>query len=312
MKNLTRLTQIAVAVCTLWNSGSAFAATEQQLLRCSDTQFEQGAYGQYYGMTYHGTDSVCGGDDLGSGTVGINDDGTIHVTMTDANHDPFVMYEVYWIPVGQDPVTHRVMVGNILTDCDGNADNTLRDISSPADQYSGAEVDITARVGNKDAGNFYFYSRGPYGHNDDGTCQPLNYNTSDNTENGTVNNPVLWGSTSNPLFDGVQFISGYEITGSGSGLPFEVLDTTIINPDGPMIPTPGPFPGGEGEGEGEPMPPMDGPHGPVDGCPLPPVGDMPEGEAPQPFPGGEMPQEFPEGDMPHDMPEECQPPVPAP
>lgn len=251
MAQVTRSTSILAAVFAFSFSADSSAATEQQLLRCMDTQFEQGAYGQYYGMTYHGTDQVCGGDDLGSGSIRINDDGTIAVTLDSANHDPFVMYEVYWIPVGQDPVTHRVMVGNILTDCNGDADNTLRDISAPIDALTGSEVDIVSRVGNKDAGNFYFYSRGPWGFTDDGTCLPATFNTTDGTPYGNVANPVLWGGTSNPLFDGVQFISGYELpeatgTGSGPGFdwtiekvrPFPIDDTLIHQPGPAPYPTP--------------------------------------------------------------------------
>ncbi len=287
MKTLNRVSQAVLAVCVLWNSGQAFAATEQQVLRCNDTKFEQGAYGKYFGMTYHGTDQVCAGDSLGSGTIGINDDGTIRVLLNAANHNPFVMYEVYWIPVGNDPVLERVMVGNILTDCNGDANNTLRDISAPADQYTAAEVDISVRVGNKDAGNFYFYSRGPYGFNDDGTCKPLNYNTSDNTEYGTVANPVLWGGTSNPFFDGVQFISGYELTGTGGTGGGGETGTGIVDEPFPHDPN-HPIPG-------EPVP------GEVEGCPVPPS-DMPVGEEPV-----EPPIENPEGE-----PADCPVPVPAP
>lgn len=220
MNKVTRIASILGTAAALGFSAQSFADTKQQLLRCMETQFEQGAYGQYYGMTYHGTDKVCGGDLLGRGGIKINNDGTITVKLDHANHNPFVLYEVYWIPVGQDPVTHRVKVGNIMTDCKGNAVNALRDINAPIDANTAPKVDIRARVGNKDAGNFYFYSRGPWGFTDDGTCNPATYNTSDGTQYGTVANPVLWGGTHNPLFDGVQFISAYvlpEPTGSGSG-----------------------------------------------------------------------------------------------
>lgn len=210
MKKIPSVLKLAVLLSGLQLSSQAFAATNQQLLRCEDTEFEQGAYGQYYGNAYHGTDQVCGGDDLGSGTVAINDNGTVHVTLQSANHTPFVLYEVYWIPVGQDPVTHRVKVGNILTDCDGNADNTLRDIATPDDAVSGAEVRIGQRLGQRqDSGNFYFYSRGPWGSNDDGSCAPATLNTHDGTEHGSLRNPDLWGGETNPLFDGVQFISAF-------------------------------------------------------------------------------------------------------
>ncbi len=249
MTQVTRIAGILTAFAALGFSAHSLAATEQQLLRCTDTQFEQGAYGQYYGMTYHGTSNVCGGDDLGSGSIAINDNGTISVELVAANHDPFVLYEVYWIPVGQDPVTHRVMVGNLLTDCDGNANNTLRDISAPIDATTGAEVDISVRVGNKDAGNFYLYSRGPWGFTDDGTCSPSTYNTTDGTEYGNVGNPVLWGSTSNPLFDGVQFISGYELPESASPkweIGPHVFDGTILTHPTPMHE---PDPACEGDGE---------------------------------------------------------------
>jgi hypothetical protein len=191
---------------------TSHASTLQQLLRCSDTQFEQGAYGQYYGQTYHSTDQVCGGDSLGSGLVKIRNDGRVFVKLVNANNDPFVMYEIYWLPIGQDPVTHRVYLGNVLTDCNGNANTLLRPIDSPIDSRNAAPTNITTEVGVKDSGQFLFYSRGPWGDTDDGNCKPTNFNTSNNNYDGTLNNPELWGGTSNALFDGVQFISGYALS----------------------------------------------------------------------------------------------------
>lgn len=210
MQKISPALKLAVLLSATQFSPQAFAATQQQLLRCTDTEFERGAYGQYYGNTYHGTDRVCGGDDLASGEVSIQDDGNVHVKLTGANHTPFVLYEVYWIPVGQDPVTHRTKIGNILTDCDGNADNTLRDIATPDDAVHGAEVRIGQRLGQRrDAGNFYFYSRGPWGFTDDGSCAPTTLNTHDGSEFGTLANPDIWGGETQPFFDGVQFISAF-------------------------------------------------------------------------------------------------------
>ena len=61
MNKLTRISALIVLASAGFSHLSQ-AETHQQLLRCTDTQFEQGAYGQYYGMTYHGTDNVCGGE----------------------------------------------------------------------------------------------------------------------------------------------------------------------------------------------------------------------------------------------------------
>ncbi len=246
----------ALSLCTLFSpilANSAMANTKQQLLRCMDTQFEQGAYGQYYGQTYHGTDQVCGGDDLGSGEIKINDDGSVSVLLSSANSDPFVMYEVYWIPLGQDPVSHRTLLGNVLTDCNGDAAAKLKLLNRPADTSSASNSDISVLVGNKDAGNFYFYSRGPWGFNDDGSCQPSSYNTSDGTVNGNLGNPALWGGSGNAFFDGVQFISGYELNEQNNDSPIDrptIKGPFVIDPSDLLNP-PNFNQDGEGNNTGE-------------------------------------------------------------
>ncbi|GIX47812.1 MAG: hypothetical protein KatS3mg131_2023 [Candidatus Tectimicrobiota bacterium] len=185
----------------------AQADTRQQLVPCSETHFEAGAYGQYYGMMYHGTDAVCGGDPLDRGDIGIVAGRFIRASLVGAQ--PFNLYEVYWVPVGGDPTTTRVKVGNLLTDCNGNARGLLRDIVRPADHRAAPPVDITARVGNMAAGHFFVYSRGPWGWGSSSSCRiPDTLNTDDGTPTGTLVNPELWGGASG-FFDGVQFLSGY-------------------------------------------------------------------------------------------------------
>jgi|TARA_B100000959_G_C14903605_1_gene592006 hypothetical protein len=210
MKHPSKRKVIAVtaALLLLGVSLTSKADTRQQLLRCDDTDLEAGAYGQIYGNDYHGTDQVCGGDTLGKGDIAVRGlNGRLRVRLRGANTDPFVMYEVYFVPIGADPTTDKVMVGNILTDCNGNANRFLKDITRPKDMFTQPPVKIKTRVGSSAAGSFFFYSRGPWGHTDDGTCRPSTLNTNDGTATGTLNNPVLWGGAA--LFDGIQFVSGY-------------------------------------------------------------------------------------------------------
>ena len=95
---------------------SAFADTRQQLLRCADTDLEAGAYG-VYGDTYHGTTAVCGGDTLDKGKIGIVANRFIRVRLDNANTDPFVLYEVYFVPFGADPSPVKATVGHCATNC---------------------------------------------------------------------------------------------------------------------------------------------------------------------------------------------------
>ena len=187
-------------------AGPVVADTRQQLLRCDDTNLEDGAYGQYYGMDFYGTDEICGGDTLDKGSIGVFANRFIRVRLDNANTDPFVLYEVYYVSIGDDPATDKTMVGNLMTDCNGDANGVLKDMTRPIDIVAGSPVNIKVRVGDENAG-FFFYSRGPYGYTDDGSCRPTIFNTSDGTRHGTFNNPSLWGGGTG--FDLIQVVSGY-------------------------------------------------------------------------------------------------------
>ena len=50
-----------------------------------------------------------------------------------------------------------------MTDCNGDANGLLKDMSAPLDKFRGSPVNIKTRVGNQNAGFFFLYSRGPYG-----------------------------------------------------------------------------------------------------------------------------------------------------
>ena len=197
--------KIAALAAVIW-SVAAEAETRAQLVRCTDTNFESGFYGQEYGPTYHGSTNVCGGDPLDLGGIGIHVN-FVRVITSGAN--PFNLYAVYWLPIGGDPGADMVYVGSFLTDGNGDARTVLRDAATPRYLLSDAPVDFLALVGaNEGAGQFLVYSRGPYGSGDsDGDGRPDTLNTSDGTANGTFNNPVLWGGSTG--FDGVQFISGF-------------------------------------------------------------------------------------------------------
>jgi len=197
----------AVLLAGLAGAGPVAADTRQQLLRCDDTNLENGPYGQYYGMDFYGTDEICGGDTLDKGAIGVVANRFIRVRLDNANTDPFVLYEIYYVSIGDDPATDKIMVGNLMTDCNGDANGLLKDMSAPIDKFSASPVNIKTRVGDQNAGFFFLYSRGPYGWTDDGSCRPTTLNTSDGTAGGTFNNPPLWGGGAG--FDLIQFVSGY-------------------------------------------------------------------------------------------------------
>ena len=200
------LTLTAVLLAGLAGAGPVAADTREQLLRCDDTNLEDGAYGQYYGMDFYGTDEICGGDTLDKGSIGVFANRFIRVRLDNANTDPFVLYEVYYVSIGDDPATDKTMVGNLMTDCNSDANGVLKDMTRPIDIVADSPVNIKLRVGDENAG-FFFYSRGPYGYTDDGSCRPTIFNTSDGTRHGTFNNPSLWGGGTG--FDLIQFVSGY-------------------------------------------------------------------------------------------------------
>ena len=156
-----------VLLAGLAGAGSVTADTRQQLLRCDDTNLEDGPYGQYYGMDFYGTDEICGGDTLDKGSIGVFANRFIRVRLDNANTDPFVLYEVYYVSIADDPATDKTMVGNLMTDCNGDAKGMLKDMTRPVDIFAGSPVNIKMRVGDENAG-FFFYSRGPYRWTDDG------------------------------------------------------------------------------------------------------------------------------------------------
>ena len=204
---LKTLALTTVLLAGLAGAGPVAADTRQQLLRCDDTNLEDGAYGLFYGMDYYGTTEVCGGDTLDKGAIGGVANRFIRVRLDNANTDPFVLYEVYYVSIADDPATDKTMVGNLMTDCNGDAKGMLKDMTRPVDIFLGSPVNIKMRVGDENAGFFFFYSRGPYGWTDDGSCRPTTFNTSDGTRHGTFNNPPLW--EGDPGFDLIQFVSGY-------------------------------------------------------------------------------------------------------
>ena len=197
MKRTSKLLIGLIATATLGFAGPLLAqpVTKSQLVECAQTNFTSGHYSSY----------SCGGDPLTLGGIRIQPRPRIHVKVEGAN--AFNMYEVYWLSIGGDPATDGIMVGNFLTDDNGDADAKLRDISAPDDASTATPVLFTIRVGsNKGAGHFLLYSRGPYGTDSDGdgALADGEYNTSDGTSAGTVHNPSV-----DLASDGVQFISGF-------------------------------------------------------------------------------------------------------
>ena len=102
---------VTAALLLLGISLTSKADTNQQLLRCGDTDLEAGAYGVYYGITYHGTASVCGGDTLNRGSIRLVNHRFLRVKLRRAQDgDPFILYEVYFVPIGGDPVTELSLI----------------------------------------------------------------------------------------------------------------------------------------------------------------------------------------------------------
>ena len=195
------LTALAVSLL----SSDAQAATLGAVLRCDDTAIEAGAYGLYWWPLWHaGAPAICGGDPLTRGAVRSNAAHHLMVYLEDTH--PFNLYEVYFVPTGADPVTDRTLLGQVMTDCDGDAAQLIRPLSRPIDLAAAAPARFDALVGTQESGELWFYSRGPYGSVDNGACRPSVLNTSDGTASGTFNNPTLWGGMS--LFDGLQFLTG--------------------------------------------------------------------------------------------------------
>ena len=218
MKHASRKKVLAVtaALLLLGISLTAKADMQQQLLRCSDTDLEAGAYGQYYGNTYHGTASVCGGDLLDRGSIRLVNHRFLRVKLRGAQGgDPFLLYEVYFVPIGGDPVTERVMVGNVITNCRGNADQFLKIMYKPNDRVRARKVNFKNLVGNSVAGNFFVYSRGHACFPANSSCpwtncnRPTDWNTDDKSQHTPwFSGTELWGGNTNE-FDGIQFVSGY-------------------------------------------------------------------------------------------------------
>ena len=92
---LKALALTTVLLAGLGGTGPVAADTRRPLLRCDDTNLEDGPYGQYYGLDFYGTDEICGGDSLDKGSIGVFANRFIRVRLDNANTDPFVLYEVY-------------------------------------------------------------------------------------------------------------------------------------------------------------------------------------------------------------------------
>lgn len=192
---------IGLLGAALFAGPAAHAGTHQQLVRCSDTNFEAGFYGTYYGALYHGTTAVCGGDSLVQGSIDRVGD-YLHLSLKEAGPDPYILYEVYWVPIGGDPVADRVLLGDVITDCNRNVNALVKSLATPAD-LSNPPTNVHSLIASPNAGFFMVYSRGTQSGAVTGssTCNPATLDP------GYTFTPVLWGGAGG-MFDGVQFLSG--------------------------------------------------------------------------------------------------------
>ena len=189
---------------------NAEAVGKNDLVRCSET-----------GYVGSSADS-CGGDNLSQGLIQISAAGKVSVTVTGAQADPYSLYEVYWLPVGESVAAARLM-GHFVTDCNGDSIKNsgsagtawLKTITQAADIKSTAYANIYTLVGNVGSGVFLVYDRGPYSY-DPSVTAPCNPKTL--TEYNTTSSPNDTGAAkattpfANPsvLPDyKIQFMSGY-------------------------------------------------------------------------------------------------------
>jgi hypothetical protein len=193
------------ATLSLSTAGEAQAAPTNAMMRCTDADVGY-AYTDLFFAAYHNpaTQTLCGGDPLTRGSVTLNASHAIVLNLEGAH--PFNLYEVYFVPFGGDPVTDRVHLGGVTTDCNGDVNRTVRLLNRPIDSVAGVAPSFSRRVGPSAAGAFFVYSRGPMGSIDNGACQPSVFNTTNGLATGSFANPTLWGGGSG--YDGLQFISG--------------------------------------------------------------------------------------------------------
>lgn len=211
MKPIRYLALLSTLACLALSAANAEAATNNDLVRCTDTTYSSSGMGG------------CGGDNLNSGVIKVNSTGTVSVTVRGALADPYSLYEVYWLSIGE-PVTSAHLVGNFVTDCNGDSVKnsgtpgpaTLKTISKASEINSAAYTSIFTTAGNISAGVFLLYNRGPYSYDPTSAppCKP-----SALSEYNTTNSPNDSGATktttpfANPPVslgvDAVQFLSGY-------------------------------------------------------------------------------------------------------
>lgn len=193
-----------------------------QFAKCWDTFFSYGIYGSAgsFLSTYHGPSGVaCGGDPLTFGQFKVIKSTSsgmppfaLKVTVRGAN--PWNLYSVYYLPIGGDPVSDKVFVGEFMTNRLGNASRYVKDCSAtltPACLLSSSTTpaDLSGIVSTypSASGQFLVYSRGISKKDNDGDGIYETWKTSDSTATGTLNNPTLWGTGSG--YDGVQFLSAW-------------------------------------------------------------------------------------------------------
>lgn len=167
------------------------ARISSQLVECSSTTWSA---------------TTCGEDQLTSGGIVLRDSGAITVTINEALADPYNLYEVFWLPIGE-AASAAVSLGQFATDCNGDARAILRTITTPREIRTGAVSNIYSLVGNLSAGSFLVLSRGPWAVDSNHDCTVEYFNT---TPLGLDRGNPLANPTVTPASDLLQFISGYQ------------------------------------------------------------------------------------------------------
>lgn len=189
---------------------TANAASKNDLVRCSET-----------GYVGSSADS-CGGDNLTQGAIQVSASGKVSVAVTGAVADPYSLYEVYWLTVGNS-VSAAQLIGNFVTDCNGNSIKNsgragsawLKTITTAADISSTSYANIYTLVGNASSGVFLVYDRGPYSYDPNITapCNPKTlseYNTTSSPNDaGVAKSTTPFANPSVVPDYRIQFMSGY-------------------------------------------------------------------------------------------------------
>lgn len=136
----------------------------------------------------------CGADPLTTGRLNVDFKITPaeRVVVALIGAQPLNLYEVYWVPSTAKALADAKLVGQVATDCNGEAiDKRVRPIAKGADIGTSAPPQMPTITGAAHgSGIFLAYSRGPYGHDTNSDCRADNYNTTSSPTDPSASTPL--------------------------------------------------------------------------------------------------------------------------